>query len=1113
MIRSTIPLVSNINNSGFHYPCNGKMTENKPQRGLNFHLSAVLLISFLLLATSSLQAQDKLSWKEGDEKLHIELLLASILDSAPTGIGVVEDRVIVQVNDYILDLTGYTREELIGQSARMLYPTQEDSDFVGREKYRQINEQGTGSVETRWMRKDGTIRNVILSSTPLYPQDLSRGVTFTVVDITERKQSEERFATAFGSSPAPLVISEIATGRFIDVNERWVEMLGYSREEQIGRTSKEVGIWYDPDERDRIIAKLQDQGFLKDEPIRFVTKSRENRVALWSAEVITLDDREVLLSLIQDETERKLAEDQLAARTRVFMVALTGFIVVLLALIAWLVLILHQRNIAASALQEREKKYRELFENAPVGIFQATPEGRYLSLNPEYARIIGYASAQEMIKQISDIALQLYVRPEDRERYKEILHRQGHVRNYEVELKRLDGESVWVTMNSAVENGAGGEIVYSGFLADITERKRAEKALLDSEARYRELVENANSIILRMDKDGVITFFNEFAQRLFGYKHEEIIGRNVVGTIVPVMDSTGRDLQKMIAEIGRHPERYANNENENMRRDGSRVWITWTNKALHDASGNVAEVLCVGKDVTEFRQAQKALKESEERFRVLFRQSPDPLFIWRMDDSLFDANDAACRLLGYTREELMGMTLTDIQAPSVRGRRGSIIRKEMTLLTFESLDLHKDGREIPVEVVTAAIRLHGESFALSATRDITERKQAEAALLAAKEQAEAANKAKSEFLANMSHEIRTPLNGIMGMMQLMQITNLDKDQKDYVDLTMTSAKRLTHLLSDILDLSRVEAGKMTFHEEEFSLADLNASVNDLFRIAAREKGIALNFSMDQALPETVIGDSSRVRQILFNLVGNAVKFTDHGTVSVDIQSVPPGKDNDIRILFTVSDSGIGIPEDKIEMLFKPFTQVDGSYTRKYQGAGLGLAIVKRLVQLMDGNISITSQTGEGTIIDVVLPFKLTGNVSAPNNHETGPLLQSEKSLRVLLAEDDPTNQYPLQKLLKEMGHTVTLAEDGQQILDLIKNQGFDVILMDIQMPVMDGVEATRRIRQSTSLGSKKDIPIIAMTSYAMAGDREKFLAAGMDGYLSKPVEIKDLEKSLTRFAK
>jgi len=395
-------------------------------------------------------------------------------------------------------------------------------------------------------------------------------------------------------------------------------------------------------------------------------------------------------------------------------------------------------------------------------------------------------------------------------------------------------------------------------------------------------------------------------------------------------------------------------------------------------------------------------------------------------------------------------------------------------------------------------------------QDITTRKRTEEALRAAKSAAEAANKAKSEFLANMSHEIRTPLNGLLGMLQLMQTTVLDEEQINFIEMALRSGNRLTRLLSDILDLARIEAGRMPLNIQEFSLSETFDALQESFGPISLRKDMPIHIEVGKNVPARVIGDEVRIRQILFNLVGNAVKFTLQGEVRIEAWSLPQLYPDKVRLLFIVCDTGIGIPDDKFNVVCEPFTQVNDTFVRQFQGAGLGLAITKKLVASMGGTLTFDSTFGEGTSVYLTLSLGLPNQTAVPDEPEAIQGNPAVKPLRILLVEDDEISQASTELLLKKMGHVVLIADDGRQALDAMRNNIFDGVLMDVQMPVMDGVEATQRIRSDTSGEFDPNIPIIAITGYALVGDREKFLAAGMNDYLPKPITMEDLFTALKR---
>jgi PAS domain S-box-containing protein len=509
---------------------------------------------------------------------------------------------------------------------------------------------------------------------------------------------------------------------------------------------------------------------------------------------------------------------------------------------------------------------------------------------------------------------------------------------------------------------------------DVSERRAAEDNLAKSERKYRELVENANSIILRWNSDGRITLLNEFGLRFFGYTSEEIIGKHVIGTIVPPLESGGRDLEQLMSDICADPRTFEQSINENLLRNGDRVWIAWTNRIVRDAEGELIEILSVGADITQRKLADEARRESEARYRTLFDQAPDGIIIADTESNYLDANASACRMLGYTHDELVGLHASDIVVPEESGQSEPALMQIYTSSNYhrEWQFRRKNGTTFAAEVLASELP---DGQILAMIRDISERKQAEAER-EKRYRAEAADRIKSAFLATMSHELRTPLNSIIGFtgIVLQELAGpVNAEQRKQLEMVQVSARHLLALVNDVLDISKIEAGQFEISHEPFDITQSITTVLALVAPQAESRGITLGM---QSVPELgkAIGDSRRFEQILLNLLSNAVKFTDHGEVTLTAETLTDymreGEElAQPAIQIKIADTGMGIKPEEIGKLFRPFHQIDAGLTRNHDGTGLGLAICHRLVTMMGGEIHANSEWGKGSVFSVTLPLQ------------------------------------------------------------------------------------------------------------------------------------------------
>ncbi|MGM0611478.1 MAG: PAS domain S-box protein [Thermodesulfobacteriota bacterium] len=1026
---------------------------------------------------------------------------------------------------------------------------------------------------------------------------------------------------------APIgVFTSTPGGRFLAVNPIMAELFGYESPKGLMDSITDIGmqLYAEPADRERLKKTLQQKGRIIDHECQFL---RRDGSRFWGSENIraVYDQHGEIIyyqGFFVNSSERKRAEHKLREK-------------------------IEELEKTKESLIVAEQRRQDLMNRSRDGIVIINQNHRIIEANDSFAGMLGYSLDEMLGMHTWDYEAEI---PEDdiREDFQDLSRIDS---TFETRHRRKDGSLADVEV-SLSGTRVRGQNVLIGICRDIAERKQAEAVLRESEERYRTIFENTGTATSILEKDGIISLANAKFARMSGYPLKDIEHKKTWMDFV-----LDEDLEWM-----RRQHELRRKDRQKAFKEYEFRFVTRKNEIRNvylyiDVIPGTDKSVASLQDITVRKQAEESLRESEERFKSIFEGSFDAIFLVRQDAGFADVNRAACKLTGYSKEELLAMRIPDLHGREDLDAFEQFFDKIMTgeAITSEAYILRKDGTKVltefsntkviiadtpymhtvarditerkrseeilrereafikstldnlpvgvainsvdpevrftymndnfvnfyrttredlaapndfwevvyqepefrekikkrvledcasgdsarmhwkdvpvfrpgqdPFYITAQNIPLPDNNLVVSTVWDVTDRKLAEDGLRAAKQQAEAANRAKSEFLANMSHEIRTPLNGIMGMHQLMQSTDLDEEQVEYVRMANQSSKRLNKLLTDILDLSRIEAGKLELSEEVFKPAEVFQSIEDIFKYTCQKNKNSLEIILDEHISEYLIGDHTRLTQILFNLTGNAVKYTRQGEVRVQAFALPAFTPGICRVLLEIEDNGQGIPEDKLDEVFDVFTQAnetESPYTRKYEGAGLGLPLVRRLVRLMGGTASISSRPGAGTTVYVVLPF----GIHAEAQRGQGDVQAEKRTVKaggreVLVVDDDAVTQVHVKRLLEKNGYKVSVVENGEKALHALDKGTYDCVLMDVQMPVLDGVEATRCIRAAEDKGRMSPdqggkhagIPIIAMTAYAMDGDREKFLATGMDDYIAKPVDkeklLRVLEKNMS----
>jgi PAS domain S-box-containing protein len=1014
-----------------------------------------------------------------------EALLRSIHQAAPMGIGVVKNRVLEWTNEQLSRMTGYTAEELRGKSARVLYADDEEFDRVGRHKYAEIHRKGTGSIVTVWRSKDGCLINVYLSSTPIDPGDLSAGVIFTALDVTEKKKaqdelwrSEEKYRALFENAVMG-IFQSTPEGRFLSVNPATAKMCGYDSPEEMVTAVTDIATQHyaDPAERDLFIRAIEEQGFVRNFEHR--TFRKDGSVFWVSVNARAVRDRHGRIvqyeGTHEDITRRKEAEE---------------------------------------ALRLSEERYRAIFENSLVGIFQSTPEGRYIRVNPAFARIYGYESPEDAISSITDIGAQVFVDAEDRKRCLAILRETGTLEQFETRTRRKDCSMIWTVINSRIVRDPDGRTLYiEGVIEDITERKNAVEALRASEERFIKVFQsNPIPMTIATIDEGRLVDVNERAIELSGYSREEMVGRTSIEIGLWAYPEERDWLIAQLRETGLLRDGLAHFRTK----EGNVAPALWSADRIRLGENEV--LLTTIHDISLQVEAQEKLRQSEEKYRLLAENVTDVIWTANLNLALTYVSPSSERVFGWSPSAWMSLPLRNFLTPASLETVLRLLREEIDnagpigsegprVITAELELYRKDGSTGWYEVSSHVIRDDdGRPLSLiGVTRDIAERKDAEEQKARLEQQLRQAQKmeAVGTLAGGIAHDFNNILFAIIGYSELCLQDIVDEESRWNLTQILSACSRAKALVNQILAFSRQV-------EQERRPLDIVPLAKEAVKFLRSSLPATIDLSLDARVTNSVImGDATQIHQVLMNLCTNAAHAmrASGGRLRILIDNaappaglLPDGTDG-IRpegfLHLGVSDTGQGIEPAQLNRIFDPFftTKAPG------EGTGLGLSVVYGIVKSLGGTIGVNSTPGRGSTFDIYLP-----PVAARGQEPERPVEPIPRGTESVLFVDDEGHLVEVMgQVLSALGYRVTTVRESRNALQMFREnpESFDLVITDMTMPDMTGAELAREI-----LRLRPDTPIILCTGYSELIGEEEALKMGIRRFLMKPLFMGDVAREI-----